>query len=199
MMMGNFPPHMVGWTAAASGVLALLGLVFLILFFTVGQPFGTLNDACIGLAAILSGVLAWMFYPAHHAQSPHLGLVALIAALIGVLVVAAGSALIIFGVTSWYLAGLYMTAGNALIGLWLLALNYSARLSHAWPGGLAVFGLTAGAIMAVGLLAVPGMLRGIDAQGAAPWFVSAGYVGALGWLILYPIWCIALGRTMLLK
>jgi hypothetical protein len=199
MTTSGFSLHTIGWTAAASGVVALAGLVFIILFFTVGQPFGTLNDVCIGIAAITSGVLAWMLYPTHHASSPHLSLLALILALAGALVVAAGSALVISGVTGWFLAGLTMTAGNALIGLWLLALNDSARQSNPWPGGLVVFGLVTGAIMAVGLLAVPGIVRGIDVQDSAPWFVNAGFAGALGWLILYPTWCIWLGRTLLLR
>jgi hypothetical protein len=140
-----------------------------------------------------------MLVPVHHAQSPHLSVLALIAALAGALVVAAGSVLVISSATGWFLAGLYMTAGNALIGLWLLALSYSARLSHPWPAGLVIFGLVTGAIMAVGLAAVPGILRGIDAMNAAPWFVNAGYVGGLGWMVLYPVWCIWLGRTLLLK
>jgi hypothetical protein len=199
MMVGSFSSHAIGWTAVAAGAVALIGLAFIILFTTIGQPFGTLNDLCIGLAAIFSGILAWLLYPAHHASSPHLSLLALILALAGALVVVAGSALVISGVTGWFLAGLYMTAGNALIGLWLLALSYSARLSHPWPDGLVVFGLVVGAILAVGLAAVPGIVRGIDAQDSAPWFVNAGFVGGLGWMILYPIWCIWLGRTLLLK
>jgi len=197
--VSGFSSHTIGCTAVASGVVALIGLIFIILFFTVGQPFGTLNDLCISLAAILSGGLAIMLYRVHHAQSPYLSLLALIVALVGALVVAAGSVLVISGRAGWFLAGLYMTAGNALIGLWLLALNFSARLDNPWSGGLVVFGWVVGAIMAVGLIAIPGILRGIDAQDSAPWFVNAGYVGSLGWMILYPIWCILLGRTLLLQ
>jgi hypothetical protein len=199
MTASNFSSDAIGWTAVAAGIAGLLGLAFIILFFTAGQPFGTLNDVCIGLAAILSGVLAGMLYSVHHASSPHLSVFALTCALAGALVVAAGSVLVITGVTGWFLAGLYMTAGNALIGLWLLALSYSARHSGSWPGGLALGGLVVGVIMAVGLAAVPGILRGIDAQASAPWFVNAGYVGGLGWLLLYPIWCLWLGRTLLMS
>jgi len=199
MSASSFSSHTIGWMAIAAGALSLAGLVFIILFYTVGQPFGTLNDLCIGLAAILSAVLAWLMYPGHHAQSPHLSPLALVAALVGALVVAVGSVLVVSGVTGWFLAGLYMTAGNALIGLWLIGLSYSARQSGSWPHGLAVFGLVAGVIMAVGLVAVPGILGGVDAQAAAPWYVNAGYAGGLGWLILYPIWCIWLGRILLLK
>jgi hypothetical protein len=197
--MGSISSATIGWVAIASGAVGLAGLAFIILFFTVGQPFGTLNDLCIGLAAILSGVLAWMLYPAHHAQSPQLSQAALAAASVGAFVVAVGSALVIFRVTGWFLAGLYMTAGNGFIGLWLLGLSYSAQNSNSWPHGLAVFGLVAGVIMAVGLVSAPGIAKGIDAQASAPWFVNVGYVGGLGWLVLYPVWCIWLGRILLLQ
>jgi len=200
MTASNFSSVTIGWVAIATGIAGLLGLAFIILFFTVGQPFGTLNDICIGLAAILSAVLAWMLYPAHHAQSPFLSQVALMVALLGALVVAVGSALVISGVTGWFLAGLYMAAGNALIGLWLLGLNYSALHGNPWSHSLVIFGLVIGVIMALGLAAVPGIFSGSDSQESASWIVNyVGQAGALGWLVLYPIWCVLLGRIFFLK
>jgi hypothetical protein len=199
MTTGTFSSEAVGGVAIAAGIAGLLGSAFIILFYTVGQPFGTLNDICIGLAAILSGALAWMLYAEHHAQSPLLSQVALIVALVGALVVVVGSALVISGAKGWFLAGLYMTAGNGLVGLWLLGLNYSAQHGASWPHGLVVFGLIVGAILAVGLVAVPGILSGVDAWESALWFVNAGWLGALGWMILYPAWCIVLGRILLRK
>lgn len=196
----NFPPSTIGWMAIVVGVVSLIGLVFIILFFTVGQPFGALNDVCIAVAAISSGGLAWLLYVLHHAQSPHLSQLALVSALVGALVVTIGSVLVIFGVTGWFLAGLYMAAGNALIGLWLVGLNYSALRSNVWPHNLVVFGLIAGLIMVLGVVAIPGIFRGIDAQDFAPWIiVYVGQAGGLGWILLYPIWCIWLGRFLILK
>ena len=199
-MVSNFSYPTIGWTAIATGVVALIGLAFIVLFYSVGQPFGTLNDVCIALAAILSAVLAWELYPTHRALAPHLSQLALLAELLGTLVVVVGSALVISGVTGWFLAGLYMSAGNALIGLWLLALNYSVQPSDSWPHGLVVFGLVVGVTMALGMVTIIGILRGIDAQDAAPWIVTTvGLVGGVGWVLLYPIWCIWLGRTVLLR
>ena len=171
----NFSTDITGWMAIAAGIAGLLGLVFIILFFSIGQPFGTLNDICIAIAAILSGVLAWMLYPGHHTQAPLLSQLALIIALVGALVVVAGSVLVIFGFTGWFLAALYMAAGNALIGLWLLGLNYSALNSNPWPHSLVIFGLVSGAIMALGLATVPGIIRGIDSQSLHPgWSAMSG-------------------------
>ncbi len=200
MTTGNFSTFSTGWVALATGATGLLALAFIILFFTIGQPFGTLNDICISFTAILSFVMAWMLYPGYHGHSPLLSQIALILGLAGAIVVSVGSVLVILGITGWYLAGLFMAAGNALIGLWLLGLNYSAQQTHSLSQGLVIFGIVAGVTMALGLLAIPGIFRGIDAWDSAPWYVSyIGQAGALGWLVLYPVWCIWLGRTLLLN
>jgi hypothetical protein len=200
MTTGSISSSMIGWVAIATGVAGLLGLVFIILFFTIGQPFGTLNDIFIGIAGILSEALAWKLYTQLHTQSPLLSQIALIFALVGALIIAVGSVLVISGKTGWYLAGLYMAVGNALIGLWLLGLNYSVQQSNPWPHGVVVFGIAIGIIMVLGLAAIPGIFRGIDSMEAAPWYINyIGQAGTLGWLILYPIWCILLGRVLLFK
>lgn len=197
MTASSFSTSTAGWLAVATGAAGLAGLLFIILFFSVGQPFGTLNDVFIGLAAILTGILACVLYSAHRVESPQLSGFALAFALAGALVVLTGSVLVISGIKGWFLSGLYMTAGNALIGLWLAAVAYTALLNHSWPHGLAVVGLVAGLIMAVGLISVPGILRGVDTQASAPWYVNVGYVGALGWMLLYPAWSIWLGRILM--
>jgi hypothetical protein len=198
MATSNFSSATIGWTALTAGIAGLLGLVFLILFFAGVRLFGTLNDICIGLTSVLSAVLAWTLYPGHRAQARLLSQAALLAAGLGALVVVVGSVLVISGKTGWFLAGLYMAAGNALIGLWLLALDYSALRNNTWPHSLVIFGLVAGVIMALGLATIPGTVGGIDAWAAAPWYVNyIGHAGALGYLVLCPIWCVLLGRVLL--
>jgi hypothetical protein len=200
MITYTFSSITIGRIALAAGIAGLLGLIFIILFFTIGQPFGTLNDICIGLTAILIVILVWMLYPGHHAQSPLLSNIALVIALLGALVVLVGSALSIFGVTGWFLSGLYMAAGNAIIGLWLLGLNYSAFLVNSFPHGLIIFGIISGVILALGLVTILGIFRGVDTQEyELTIFNYIWWTSSLGYLILYPIWCVLLGRFLLIK
>ena len=59
MFTDTFSSVSIGWVAIATGIAGLLGFIFIVLFFTVGQPFGTLNDIFIGLTAIMSLALVW--------------------------------------------------------------------------------------------------------------------------------------------
>jgi hypothetical protein len=93
-----------------------------------------------------------------------------------------------------------MAAGNALIGLWLLGVNYFAQHGNLWSNSLTISGMIIGVIMLFGLAVIPGIFRGIDAWESAPWYINyIGWAGALGWLVLYPIWCIWFGRSLLLN
>jgi hypothetical protein len=198
MPVNSYSSTATGRLAIALAVVAVLGLAFITLFYSVGGPFGTLNDLCVALGGILSGGLAWMLYPMHRLLTPRLGRFALGSGLVGACLAPIGSSLAIFDVTGWFLAGLVTTFGYALIGLWLLALSYSGLRWPAFPHRLAQFGILAGGIATVGLLAGPGIIARTDAPETAQWFVlMALYLGGLGWNILYTAWCIWLGRRLL--
>jgi hypothetical protein len=192
----NFPMRTIGWLAIAIGGVTLLGIVSLILFFTVGGPFGAFNDLCNAVEAMLSAALAWSLYPWLRSHAPRLSGFTLIAASLGALIAATGSALIIFDFTGWYLAGLYTMFGYALVGVWLFSLSYAVLRSSWWPRCLAQLGLLTAVSMAIGFLAGPGILGGVDETDAAPWFVNLGLLGSLGWMFLYPFWCLWLGRLV---
>ena len=200
MFTGIFSSVVMGRVAIAAGIVGLLGFIFIILFFTVGQPFGTLNDVAIGLTAILSVVLIVLLYPRHHAQSPLLSQAALVVSLFGAVLVLVGMTLSISGAKGWFLSGLYMAAGYAMLGLWLLGLNYSALQDNSLSHSLVIFGLVSGVILALGLVTIPGIFRGLDTKEyELTVFNAIWWVSSLGYLVLYPIWCILLGRFLLIK
>jgi hypothetical protein len=125
--------------------------------------------------------------------------IALALAVVGAIFTIIGSILIIFGFTGFVLAGWYSSIGYALIGLWLAAFCYAFLHADALPHNLVVFGVVVGAFMAVGLLGIPGIFAGIDSIDSMPWYLYVAFFGWLGTYILYPIWTIWLGRTLLLK
>ena len=199
MTTSNFSTATTGWIAIATGVSAILAVIFLTLMYTVNQSFGKVNDVFNSVIGISSVVLAWMLYAEHHARSPLMGQIALALAVVGAIFTIIGSILIIFGFTGFVLAGWYSGIGYALIGLWLATFCYSLLRSEALPHNLVIFGIVAGAFMAVGLLGIPGIFAGIDSMESMPWYLYVAFFGYLGTYILYPIWTIWLGRILLLK
>lgn len=189
---------MMAWLLIITGLAGLLGLVFLILFFRVGQPFGTLNDIFIALTAILSGVIAWLFSLYLYNRAPFLSQAVMILAILGAIIVVIGSVLVISGLKGWFYAGLFMSAGNGLIGLWLLSFSYFLIQDSTWPRGLIILGLVTAGIMALGLAAFSGIFKSVEPQEAAGWVINyVGQASALGWLALYPVWCLLAGRFLL--
>jgi hypothetical protein len=169
-----------------------------ILFPVFGRAFGAINDASVGIVGLASATLAMLVFPEHRLSDPRMGAIALALAVAGGSITAFGSLISAFGVTSWFLAGLYMAAGNALTGLWLVLISHTGWGSATFPPGLTSVGLFTGAVMAIGLAAVPGILSGTQSEQSAPWISRyVGRAGNLGSLLLYPIWCIWLGRILL--
>jgi len=94
--------------------------------------------------------------------------------------------------------GKALAAGNAMIGLWLIVLSYSALRGNSFPQSLAIFGLISAVILALGLVAIPGIFRGIDSKEYEfTLFNSIWWTSSLGYLALLPTWSIFLGRFLL--
>ncbi len=200
--MSRSPSTTTGRITMVLSIVAILGLVFITLFYTISAgtsgPFGTLNDISVALGALLSGVLAGRLYLIHRTYAPRLSRVALAIAIVGAILATLGSSFAIFDITGWFLAGLITTFGYSLLGVWLLIVSSSARGWRAFPHRLALFGIVVSSVMIIGILSGPGILARIDAMDSAPWFVlTALYVGGLGWNVLYTFWCIFLSLRLL--
>jgi hypothetical protein len=188
VLSSNASNSTIASLALAVGVVNLAGLLFLIIMAVVGSPWGTLNDICNGVGAVLSVALALALHPQLRARDPRLAIAALVVVILGALIATLGSVLVMSGRTGFFLAGMYTMTGYALIGLWLLAVNRGGAL----PQALVLFGLIAGAVMVLGLAAIPSIFMRIDSFGTAAWHTWVGQMGFIGWAILYPIWCLRL-------
>lgn len=180
--------------AQGIGAVGLTGIAALGCMAAFGGAFGPLNDVCNAIVAGLTAALAWRLEASHGRWAPRAGRPALGAATAGAIAAAVGSVLVIFRFTGWYLAGLVTAVGYALIGSWLLRFSQAALRSAAWPRGLAQLGRAAGALMTLGFLAAPGVVRRVDSPASGPWWVNLGLLGALGWLVLLPTWALWLAR-----
>ena len=179
-----------GRVAIAIAVVAVASIAALVVFYTVGGPFGSINDAGNGLIGILSGLLAILL---HGRTGTWPGVVA---ALAGAAVAVGGSWLVMTGTTGFVLAGFVSTIGFGLIGVWLALIAWPAA-SARWSSRVRMVARVGSASMVIGgIAAVPGALMGIDGFEALPpglWLFSLGWLGTY---LLYPIWSFAFGRML---
>jgi len=189
--MGIDSLRLDGRVAVAVGVVGFGSLASLTALFAVGQPFGTLNDIGNGTLGVLSGVLAATTLSRRRGSAVETAAVA--SAVVGAAFAVAGSALVISGTTGFFLAGLVSSVGFALIGAWLVAVNWSAG-SERWPRTLRALGVTAGVTMLFGVVMVPGIAMQLDDMASAPTWIWIGFVGWIGTFVLYPAWGLWAGR-----
>ncbi len=176
-------PLAIGVVAAGSA-LCLSGY-----FVAGGGPLGTINDIGNATTGVLSAVLAWRL---RRELTGPVGGFATALAVAGAGVTVAGSALVVSGTTGFLLAGLVSSVGFAGIGAWLTIATRRTPRARTWPRRLRLTGLVAGALMATGIAALPGIAQRLDDMSSAPAWVWIGFVGWLGIYVLYPAWAIGL-------
>jgi hypothetical protein len=136
---------------------------------------------------VLSGVLAWRLR--HRVPALAVG-----AAVAGAALTVVGSTLVVSGTTGFFLAGLVSSVGFAGIGGWLVTLA-RGDAARAWPRRLRSLGVLAGGLMALGIVAVPGIVLRLDDLATAPWWIWVAELGWLGIYLAYPAWAIWTGRV----
>ena len=195
-----------GWLALLVGITGILAVVALLLFFvSLFQNIpslafmGRLNDTLNALTGLLSAGLVSALHPTLRTPAPRLSLLLLIGVWIGALAIMFGSWLIITGRSDVELSSYYYFFGNGLIGTWVWTLNHIARRQApavTWLHRLTAWGLIASLFMMVGLLGLYGILLGLDGSDYSPLLMVTG-ISFLGIGILYPLWCLRLGRWIL--
>jgi hypothetical protein len=147
--------RLAGWAAYVSAAASFVGTVFLVLFFTVGQPFGSLNDFFGGVLVSLAQLpLVLFFYRLHRAQYPRASLLVAWFGVAALLFFAVASALLIlkaYGIVDFpfWLQGLAFV----LAGIWLILVNYLSLVTATLPRALAWLGIVSGTPL--GLICYP--------------------------------------------
>jgi drug/metabolite transporter (DMT)-like permease len=179
----------LGRLALAVGCVAAGSAVCLATYFAVRGPFGSINDVGNAATGVLSAALAWRF---RRQVVGGAGEIAVAAAAVGAAFTVVGSSLVLSGTTGFFLAGLVSSVGFAGIGTWLVTLNRGHGLADRWPRWLRSLGILAGVLMMVGIVAVPGILLGLDDMDTAPGWIWIAFVGWLGTFVVFPAWAIAI-------
>ena len=204
----------VGWSAILSGVVDVMGFVFLLLFFALeapnwiqsGEPntpplFGTLNDASFIFVALFMIPVAVALNKMNRSQSPTFSLISLIIGMIGMLATVIIQALYVPRLIQTAQQGILVNIALLFIGLWMILVNALGRAAHL-PRGLAWLGILVGVsiiLLPVAVIAIGGSAFLDDPSIALsnPLFMFAFAAGVLGFSIGYAIWAILLGRLFL--
>ena len=134
----------VAWIAYASAAVTVITFVTGILFFSIGQPFGTIQDAASALQVLLMLPIAIVLLNRFRSDAPVLSGLATIVGVVGMLVAAVRQALLVLRAVRFESTiGTVLAAGGA-IGAWLAVMKGLALVSGAFPGGLAWSGIVAG-------------------------------------------------------
>lgn len=206
MNSSNMP--LVGWTAIAGGIISLIGFVSLVIFFIVGEPFGTLNDLLAIPVAFLMLPLVFALYRLNATSHPTVSLIAAIAGTVGFIATAVGSVLLVSGRIT-FAQSLYTGIGGfGLVGLWVLLNSTVGLRANHLPTGLAWMGILLGITPSLALIFVPRVeviarsLESMTGQSAgfqmSPFLIAAFVLGGLSYAGL-PVWFILMGRLFALN
>jgi hypothetical protein len=178
--------------ALAAYVIAAAGLVAavtILLFFAIGQPWGTLNDVALLVATAAIPILMLAFWELGGLTPTSLALVAQVTGWVAVIVWCVAQAFFIVGVVDFDYdrpaTGALAIQAVALIvvGLWIAGANL---LGGSWLNVIRWFGVAAG----IGFVLVPiGLMLGGVGHPLA-------YVGGIGYSIVFPVWAFLMGRHL---
>ena len=198
--MKKMTSTLLGWLTLVTGLVGSLCLITLLLFFiglfqniSALSSLGSVNDGLNALAGILSAILATVLFAIMGRANTPTGTILVVGTWVGAIAIAYGSWLIVTGRSGVERSGYYYIFGNGLIGLWLWSLNRRALQEEILPPGLARWGRVTAGLMLFGLPALVGILQVWDGNMFSPLLLITG-ISYIGIAILYPIWCLRLGR-----
>ena len=173
---------LAGWSAIAAAILTVTGLVTLLAFFgTRSELLGALNDLNTIVMALVTVPVALALHPVAARTSAPVATIALGADLLGVVLAAGFSALLVTRIMTFETTLTAVTLGNGLIGVWLLATAALMLGAPAVPSALGWLGIAGGAGLAVTSLGFPLLGREHPIIAVAGLVALIGLVGFYTW------------------
>lgn len=182
---GGQPPRCLRSTVSA--IVTIVGLVTLTLFFTLGQPWGTINDISSVVLALSILPILVMLHHLHRHDAPAVSLVIFFIGVLAMLVVIVFQTLLIVRVIAFTQTAVVVPVAFGLFGASLMAYGYLAFAHEVFSRGLAVLGIIAGVGYAMVIIGF--ILGGQEHPLTA--------IGGLAAGVCYPIWAIWFGRMLL--
>jgi hypothetical protein len=125
-----------GWSAYFNATVCVLSLVALMLFFSIGGFWGTLNDS-LSIFWMLSFIpLSIALYQINRAVNAPLSIVSSIIGIVAAIVFAVMQFLLVFGLVRFEQTFTAVLATTAIFGLSVLVQALLARAGHSLPMGL---------------------------------------------------------------
>jgi hypothetical protein len=204
-----------GWAALVAGSVEILGLICLLLFFSLELPqgststlrFGYLSDVIPILIAPVNTIVIVMIFLLQRKQAPGFSATAALLGMAGILLTAWTNTMFVSGKITLEQQIQLFYLSLAFLGPWHILVNWLARHGKLLPARLTVFGILVGVgqvILCIGslLLGEYGDMLVFSPTALMtniPLLISLvigipmaliGYVGA-------PIWLVGLGKTLL--
>lgn len=195
--------HISGWSAITNGVFAIIGVVFLMIFFVKGEPFGTLNDLT-SLPWVLAFLpVLWSFYLLGTDGYKSISIVALVAGIIGLLGVFVLQLMLILKVITIFQQTYYITSAFGAIGVWMVIASKIGQTENFISPALGNFGIALGVgwILATVFVWIGGFppADSVSSISDMSQFSAVTIIGVslifLGYFV-QPIWAIWLGRFL---
>jgi hypothetical protein len=176
-----------GWSAIVSAAASIAGLVTLILLFSLGEPWGTINDISSVIQALSTLPVLLALDRTHRVAAPNMSLAAFLIGALGMLVAAVSQTLLIVRVIPFAQTAVISPVAFGVLGIPLIWYGSREYAGAMMPRRLALLSITTGVgfvVLLVGVV-VGGQQNPLTAIGG----LIAG--------ILYPVWAFWFGRILL--
>jgi hypothetical protein len=127
--------RLAGWCAYASGVAAVIGIAFLILFFTLGGIFGPLNDLAVVVQYTLMLPIALQVHRLVRPAAPRRSGIAAVAGLAGMLAVIVLQAMLVAGLMPFRWQIVLVVPAFLVVLAWFVVTGRLGRSTGLLPEG----------------------------------------------------------------
>ena len=176
-----------GWSAVGSAIATILGLLTLLLFYALGQPWGTINDITSIILALSILPVLLVLHRLHRRQAPQISLAVFVISILAMLVAVVFQVLLISRVIGYAQTAEVVPVAFGLFGAALIVYGYLSSAARSLPRRLALLSIISGAGYVMVIAGV--ILGGEDHPLTA--------IGGLTAVIGYSIWAIWFGRILL--